>query len=53
MDTMFDLLNESDNLNVIELKVNEADGVFLLTTDDGTQIVVTCKIVNQDLFLNK
>ena len=53
MDTMFDLLNESDNLNVKELEENETDGVFLLTAGDGTRIVVTCKIVNQDHFPNK
>ena len=45
MDTMFDLLNESDNLNVQALEEDEAAGLFYLTTDDGTRICIHCSIL--------
>ena len=45
MDILFDLLNESDNLDVQELKEEEAKGMFVLTTGDGTQVLIQCKIL--------
>lgn len=45
MDTMFDLLNESDNLNVTELKESESAGRFELTTQDGTRVIIQCTIL--------
>ena len=44
MDTMFDLLNESDNLNVQELEEDEPAGLFYLTTGDGTRVRIHCSI---------
>ena len=40
MDTLFDLLNESDNLNAVELEEKEAEGKFLVTAHDGTKIMI-------------
>ena len=45
MDTMFDLLNESDNLDVQELEENEREGEFLLTVKDGTKVRIRCEIL--------
>ena len=45
MDTMFDLLNESENLNAVELEEKETDGKVLVTAHDGTKILVQCSIV--------
>ena len=46
MDTMFDLLNESDNLDVQDLQENEAEGTFLVTTGDGTRLLIKCSILS-------
>ncbi len=46
MDTMFDLLNESDNLDVQEIEENERAGSFLLTAGDGTRIKIQCTLLN-------
>jgi hypothetical protein len=46
MDTLFDLLNESDNLNAVELEEKEAEGKFLVTAHDGTKIMIQCSIVD-------
>ena len=45
MDTLFDLLNESDNLDVQELQENEAEGKFYVTTGDGTKLLIQCTIL--------
>ena len=45
MDTMFDLLNESDNLNVQEITENDAEGSFCITACDGTRIRIQCTIL--------
>ena len=45
MDTMFDLLNESDNLDLTSIEENEAAGTFLVTAHDGTIIQVQCSII--------
>ena len=45
MDTMFDLLNESNNLNVKELNEIESSGLFYLTTADGTKVEIKCSIL--------
>ena len=45
MDTMFDLLNESENLNAVELEEKETEGKFLVTAHDDTKILVQCSIV--------
>ena len=45
MDTMFDLLNESDNLDVQELEEDEREGAFLLTVKDGTKVRIRCEIL--------
>ena len=44
MDVLFDLLNESELLDVKELDEIEEKGVFFLTTGDGTKITVKCVI---------
>ena len=44
MDTMFDLLNESDNLDVSDLQEIESEGKFFVTADGGTRIVIQCSI---------
>ena len=45
MDTMLNLLNESNNLNVKELNEIESSGLFYLTTDDGTKVEIKCSIL--------
>ena len=45
MDTMFDLFNESDNLNVQQIEEIEAAGLFYLTACDGTRIRIQCSIL--------
>ena len=45
MDTMFDLLNGSDNLDLTNLEEDEAAGRFLATAHDGTKISVQCTII--------
>ena len=45
MDALFDLLNESDNLNAVALEEKETEGKFLVTAHDGTKIMVQCSIV--------
>ena len=47
MDTLFDLLNESDGLDVQELEEDEAAGVFQLTTGDGTKVQIQCTVLSQ------
>ena len=49
MDSLFDLLNESENLNVTELEECEKDGLFRLTTADGTKLIITCSIAENRL----
>lgn len=45
MDTMFDLLNESDNLNIQDIIENESEGKFYLVTGDGTKLLIHCQIL--------
>ena len=45
LDTLFDLLNESDNLDVQELQEIEAEGKFYVTTGDGTKLLIQCSII--------
>lgn len=45
MDTLFDLLNESDNLDVQELQEIEAEGKIYVTTGDGTKLLIQCTIL--------
>ena len=45
MDTLFDLLNESDNLKAVALEEKETAGKFLVPAHDGTKIMVQCSIV--------
>lgn len=47
MDVLFDLLNESDGLDVQELEEDEAAGVFCLTTGDGTRVQIQCTVLPQ------
>ena len=47
MDVLFDLLNESDGLDVRELEEDEAAGVFHLTTNDGTKVKLQCTVLSQ------
>ncbi len=44
MDILFDLLNESELLDVQDLEEIEAEGVFHLTTGDGTKVSVRCEM---------
>ena len=44
MDTMFDLLNESDNLDISDLQEIESEGKFFVTAGDGTRIAIQCRI---------
>ena len=46
MDTLFDLLNESENLDAVELEEKEAEGKFLVTAHDGTKVMIQCSIVD-------
>lgn len=48
MDTMFDLINESENLNVQELIEEEQEGKFYITTGDGTKVLVQCNILSSE-----
>ena len=45
MDTLFDLLNESENLDVKELEEDEAAGEFRLTTRDETRVQLRCAVL--------
>ena len=45
MDTLFDLLNESDDLDVQELREIEAEGKFYVTTGDGTKLLIQCTVL--------
>ena len=45
MDTLFDLLNESNNLNVRDLATNDAEGIIYVTAEDGTRFMLQCTIL--------
>lgn len=45
MDLMFDLLNESDAMDVTELEEQNHEGEFLLTVKDGTKVRIRCEIL--------
>ena len=47
MDILFDLLNESDLLDVQELKEDETAGVFEFMTRDGTRVLLQCTVLSQ------
>lgn len=47
MDILFDLLNESDLLDVRELEEEEATGLFVFTTRDGTKVRLQCTVLSQ------
>lgn len=42
-DHLFDLLNESDILNLIDITSTTDRTGFQIITEDGTSFVVTCK----------
>lgn len=44
-DILFDLLNESDDLNLISIESNDKAGTFLVTSEGGSRFLVTCKKV--------
>lgn len=45
MDTLFDLLNESSNLNVRDLATKDAEGIIYVTAEDGTRFMLQCTIL--------
>ena len=42
-DHMFDLLNESDLLNIQDIVCNDLEGTFEITVEDGTKFLITCE----------
>lgn len=44
-DHLFDLLNESDCLNVTDKEANDALNTFRITVPDGSVFVISCQRV--------
>ena len=42
-DVLFDLLNESDLLDVSEIECDDGQGIFQITTGDGSRFQVQCE----------
>ena len=42
-DHLFDLLNESDCLNVTDMEANDALNTFRITVPDGSVFVISCQ----------
>ena len=42
-DHLFDLLNESDCLNVTNIEANDALNTFRITVPDGSVFVISCQ----------
>lgn len=41
-DHIFDLINESDLLNVTDIKTNERKNSFCITVSDGSVFIIQC-----------
>ena len=39
-DTLFDLINESDDLNVTDIQSDDKDNSFLVTVQDGSRFTI-------------
>ena len=44
-DHLFDLLNESDCLNITDIEANDALNTFRITVPDGSVFVISCQRV--------
>lgn len=42
-DKLFDMLNESVNMNISDIETNDAAGSFQVKTSDGDLFIVECK----------
>ncbi len=42
-DTLFDLLNESDELDLADIEADDAQNLFIVSTTDGSVFEVTCQ----------
>lgn len=45
-DSLFDLLNESDQIDAAEIEADDAAGTFLVTAADGSRFFVLCRAAN-------
>ena len=41
-DLLFDVLNDSDLLNAVDINVNDKENTFTLKMDDGSTIYLKC-----------
>lgn len=44
-DKLFDLLNESDNMNIADIETDDAAGAFQIKTTDGDLFIIECRQV--------
>ena len=42
-DSLFDLLNESEQIDAVDIETDDAAGIFVVTTADGSRFSVQCK----------
>lgn len=47
-DTLFDLINESDELNVVDIESNDAEDRFVLHFPDGSSFIVMVESAHQE-----
>ena len=43
-DRLFDILNETDNLPIADIMVNDAENTMKIYLEDGTVSTITCKL---------
>ena len=43
-DSLFDLLNESEEIDAVEIEADDAAGTFRITTADGSRFFVLCRM---------
>lgn len=42
-DILFDLLNESDNLNIADMEADDGKNILIVKTTDGNIIEIECR----------
>lgn len=46
-DKLFDLLNDSDDMGISDLSVNEREKLIVVSTEDGTMIEIKCRLADK------
>lgn len=46
-DILFDLLNESDELDLADIEMDDAKDAFLITGKDGSRFEILCRSVEE------